>query len=236
MKKLLFILAALCLLLIVACGKKSAEQALEDKSLNKVMDQAAKDEYTRPADGKLTGKQMEMYIAVKKREAELAQAAAKNIEEKGKKIEKQGEGVRSALDAFKALGDIANFLTADIRAAQELGYNTKEYEWVRGQVWAATTAATVNQMTSGMNETLQKQIASLKEAKAKQKDPKVAETYDVQIKSLEESVASMKSDADKDDKAGLDHNIELINQYKDRINVVEAELKKWKALDKDNDE
>lgn len=231
MKRVAWITGLLCLALLPGCSRKPAEEALADKSATEVMEQAAKDTFTPPADGRLNDKQIEMYIAVKKREAELGQAVGEKLKKTGEKIEKQGEGVRSTIDAFRAMGDVANFLTTDIRAAQELGYNTEEYQWVQSQILSANAALSVSKMTAGMQDMLEKQLVDLRAARSKESDSSLAQTYDAQIQSLEQSLAQTKAEQWKDAGPGLEHNAQLLEKYKDRLNVLEAEIKKWKALE-----
>ena len=46
------------------------------------------------------------------------------------------------VEGFKSINTVGEFLTADIRAAKDLGYNTAEYQWVKGQILAASTNPT----------------------------------------------------------------------------------------------
>jgi hypothetical protein len=50
------------------------------------------------------------------------------------------------MEGFKTMGSAADMLTADIRAAKDLGYNTQEYLWVKSQVLAASSAAMMAKM------------------------------------------------------------------------------------------
>jgi uncharacterized protein YicC (UPF0701 family) len=69
-------------------------------------------DYKPPADGHLSAGQVRMYLDVRRREQKIREAAFKN----------------------QSLPDVA---TADLRAAQELGFNPREYQWVRDRVMEA---------------------------------------------------------------------------------------------------
>src|SRR5216110_1756891 len=114
-----FAAAFLAMLLapVVGCeGKPSEDEAsiqarLNEKGTADLMDQVAKSpEFQPPPDGRLTSGQVEIYLEVQRREQKIREVA------------------------FKNLADVA---TADLRAAQELGYNPKEYSWVKERVLEA---------------------------------------------------------------------------------------------------
>lgn len=102
--------------LVAGCGHKAAEdeasirRQLERKGTVDLMDQVAKaPDYKPPGDGRLTEKQVRMYLDVRLREQRIRAVASNSA---------------SPADAA----------TADLRAAQELGFNLKEYQWVRDRV------------------------------------------------------------------------------------------------------
>jgi len=112
-------LLLLAVLLVSGCGRKPAEdeasirRQLERKGTIDLMDQVARaPDYKPPADGHLTEGQLRMYLDVRLRERRIREVAS-----------------RGASPADTA--------TADLRAAQELGFNPKEYQWVRERVMDA---------------------------------------------------------------------------------------------------
>jgi uncharacterized protein YicC (UPF0701 family) len=134
-------LLLLVVLLVAGCGRKPAEdeasirQRLERKGTIDLMDQVAKaPDYKPPADGHLTDGQVGMYLDVRLREQKIREVAFKNLNTK----------------------DLADVATADLRAAQELGINPKEYQWVRERVMAAQML----QATEALNQ----QVALSREA------------------------------------------------------------------------
>ncbi len=98
--------------------------------------EAAAARYTVPADGRLTDGQIRMYLQVRERECHIREAAA---------LEAQGRRAAAAG-------------AADLRAAQEVKVNPREYAWVRERVVeaeaAATTQALYQKMAAGREQLL----------------------------------------------------------------------------------
>jgi hypothetical protein len=78
----------------------------------------ATDTYKPPVDGQLTDAQIQMYLKVKEK-----------------------NGVNAAQEQFAALHQTLisaqKAFNAEMRAAKDLGYNTQEYLWVKGQLATA---------------------------------------------------------------------------------------------------
>src|SRR5512138_793688 len=135
------LLAALCLsILLAGCKAKEAfdkvsiAKELDKKGTTDLMKDVANDKYTPPADGKLTDAQVQMYLKVREHEKQIAQVAKDQLKQHDAEAKKAGEkSLSGMMEGFKALGSVADFVTADIRAAKDLGYNTQEYLWVKGK-------------------------------------------------------------------------------------------------------
>src|SRR4030095_11007562 len=69
----------------------------------------------------------------------------------------------------KAVGDLADVATADLRAAQELGYNPKEYSWIKERVLEAQMLRT--------NQSLNRQISDLEKGSSQGADGSPAKEY-----------------------------------------------------------
>jgi hypothetical protein len=142
-----------------------------------LMDQVAKaPEYKPPADRRLTERQVRMYLDVRLREQEIRAAAFKRLNTPGRNERRPAEG----LGLLGSLGDLADMGTADLRASRELGFNPKEYQWVRERVMDA-------QMLQA-TQALSRQVAQSREAL---------------LRSLEEE----KKTAGAAQRAGIDRNI-----------------------------
>lgn len=123
---------------------RAAIQArLRTKGASEVIREAATARYTPPADGRLTAAQVRMYLAVRERECRIREAAALDAQRQ------RGPAAGAAGAAGAA---------ADLRAAQELRANPKEYAWVRERVLeaeaAATTRALYQKMSAGREQLL----------------------------------------------------------------------------------
>jgi septal ring factor EnvC (AmiA/AmiB activator) len=125
----------MAMLLAPACRQPDDGAAIRDRLRTKdaaeVVREAAAVRYTPPADGRLTDGQVRMYLKVRERECRIREAAAFEAQRR-----------RAA---------------ADLRAAQEVKVNPKEYAWVREQVLeaeAATTTQTLYQKMAAGREQL----------------------------------------------------------------------------------
>lgn len=124
------------------------QKDLANREPGRVADQAAKSRFTPPNDGKLTAKEVESYLQVRKREKEILALAARNL---------PGQTVASTTQPGNPQGtepptrvtvkevdasphQVRQIETADVRAAEELKQDPLEYQWVKGQVATAELA------------------------------------------------------------------------------------------------
>jgi len=224
------VLALACLLVLglAACGgaedEASIEERLEEKGAMEVMEEAGKAEYEPPADGRLAEAQVERYIETQRRAAKIRQVAKKKMEETAAAGEESGEGdsvwsqVRNMGDAMQGFGDV---MTAELRAAQELGHNPAEYQWVKEQVVEALAADAMRGMQQGMGESQRKLLAGLEERRDEIDDPDMKAVLEQQIETLEESLGEA---GDGELEPGVEANIELVKRYEDEIMAAHAEV------------
>ena len=222
----LFIIPLLGVSLIVgACKGKPADdeasikESLEEKGTIDVMDEISKaPEYNGPADGKLTDQQVKMYIEVRQREQKIKEVALKELKAKGDTAKAENREV-GMFEAMKAIGDLADVATADLRAAHELGHNPNEYTWIKERVLEAQ----LNQMTQAMNQTLVKSqdsiVNMLEEQKKLATDEAQKAEYDKQIAELKNSAAQ----AEANNTPGAQHNSQLLAKYKAEFDKLQAE-------------
>lgn len=211
--------------LLLGCGKKPAEdeasirKSLEEKGTIDLMDQVAKaPDYPPPADGRLTEPQVEMYLDVKERELRIREVSLKNLKAKGEQAEKEERKV-SPFEAMKALGDLADVATADLRAAQELGHNPKEYQWVKDRVLEAQMLATTQALDRQVAEGRKGVIATLeKQRRSATGDAQRAE-IDRRIRELREGAADSVSQGHP----GIAYNAGLLARHKERFDRIQAE-------------
>jgi hypothetical protein len=221
----LVFLLALCAL--AACEPRapqdeaSARRQLKEKGTLEVLKQAERAEFAPAPDGHLTRAQVEMYLAVRRRERVIRAAAVANLRETGEEAReaKDGAGRAAVLGALQAVGDVGDVATAALRAAQELGFNSKEYKWVAKQV----EEARITGATQGLQQKVaasRAKILELLEERAKQADdPKKRRALEGDIAQLRlrtEPLAREPSEAAR-------FNAALLAEYADELAAVRRE-------------
>jgi hypothetical protein len=135
-------IAALAMLLSSGCRQPDDSAAIRERLRSKdaaqVVREAATVRYTPPADGRLTAGQVRMYLLARERECRIREAAA--LEAPGRRA--AGAGADRSERPLAA--------AADLRAAQEVKVNPKEYAWVRERVVEAEAAATTQTLYQKM--------------------------------------------------------------------------------------
>ena len=223
MSRLLAAVFILSLLVSGGCGKKPAEdeasirKSLEEKGTVDLMDQVSKaPDYQPPADGRLTERQMEMYLAVRKRELRIREVALQSLKGKGEQADKESRKA-SPFEAVKALGDLADVATADLRAAQELGHNPKEFQWVKERVLEAQALATTETLNRQVAKSRESLLANLEEQKRAAASEVEREEIDRRIEELQSNAGSSEGDP-----AG-EYNAKLLARHQDQLARIQAE-------------
>ncbi|HEX8152412.1 MAG TPA: hypothetical protein VF698_04765, partial [Thermoanaerobaculia bacterium] len=184
------------------------------------------DTYEAPADGKLTDAQMKMYLKVRQAEAKIAQVARKEAEAHAKDAKKNEKSLAGVMDSFKTMGSVADMLTADIRAAKELGYNTQEYLWVKQQVLEVSGAAMAEQMNQAMSKNFDQAYAQTKKAYDEATDENTKKMYAEMLAGYDKSKAEMAA-AQQNVEPHVKHNRELVNKYENELAGWAHEMAKW---------
>ncbi len=219
----IFIISLLCVpLLAVACKGKPADdeasikKTLEEKGTIDVMDQVSKaPDYHPPADGHLTDGQVKLFLAVRQREQKIREVAFKNLQAKSdqaKQENKQEKRDVGVFEAMKALGDVADVATADLRAAQELGHNPKEYQWIKERVLEVELLET----TKVLLESQESLVKMLEKQKTLLADEAQKAEIDKQIREIRDSAGEESTPA-------KEFNARLLAKYKDDFEKLEAE-------------
>lgn len=142
-----------------------------------LMDQVAKaPDYRPPADGRLTRGQIKMYLDVQRREQEIRKAVP---------------------------GNNAEGATAGLRAARELGYNPKEYVWVRDRVQDAEMLQATQALSRQVAEARQAILARLGRQREAAKSAGERAEIDKQIRELETPSGTDKADPVREANAAL---------------------------------
>jgi hypothetical protein len=212
-----------------AFDKASIAKDLHNRGTLDVLKQTAEDKYTPPADGRLTDGQVQMYLKVREHEKQIAQVAKKELEEHSQKAKEAGEkSLSGMMEGFKGLGSVGNLLTADIRASKDLGYNTQEYLWVKGQILAVSTAVMTEKMGQAMNASLDASYQQMKKAYAEAKDDTSKKMYADMLASYDKSRQEMNQQKQKEDPA-LAYNKQLVSKYENALNALTNEMAKYES-------
>jgi hypothetical protein len=210
-----------------AYDKAKISQDLEKHGTMDLMKDVSKDKYTPPSDGKLTDAQMQMYLKVRGHEKDIAQVARKEAQAHADAAKQAGEkSIAGMMEGFKTMGSAAEMLTADIRAAKDLGYNTQEYLWVKGQVMAASAAAMTSKLTEGMNASFDSTYAQMKKSYDEAKDDQSKKMYKEMLDNYDKQRAEMKQNAAPVSEA-MAYNQQLIAKYDGALNAIATEMSKW---------
>jgi hypothetical protein len=210
-----------------AYDKAKISQDLDKHGTMDLMKDVSKDKYTPPSDGKLTDAQMQMYLKVRGHEKDIVQVARKEAQAHADAATKAGEkSITGMMEGFKTMGSAAEMLTADIRAAKDLGYNTQEYLWVKGQVMAASTAAMTSKLTEGMNASFDGAYNQMKKSYDEAKDDQAKKMYKEMLDNYDKQRAEMKKSAPPVSEA-MAYNQQLIAKYDGALNAIATEMAKW---------
>lgn len=223
----------LCLsLALVGCkAKELADKAAISKDLEKrgttdLMKEVANDTYDPPQDGRLTEAQVQMYLKVREHEKKIAQVAKAELEKHSQEAEKKGEkSLGGFMEGMKALGSAADFLTADIRAAKDLGFNTQEYLWVKQQILAASTAQMAEQFGNAMAANFDKAYAEAKKAHDEAADEQTKKLYADVLAGYDKSKQEMTQQQNED--PAVAYNKQLLSKYENALNAFAHELSKY---------
>jgi len=229
-----FLIVVLCVAFALAgCkAKELADKASISKDLDKrgttdLMKEVANDKYDPPQDGRLTDNQVQMYLKVREQEKKIAQVAKEEMKKHAAEADKKGEkSLGAMMEGFKAIGSAADFITADIRAAKDLGYNTQEYLWVKTQILAASTAVMAEKFSETMSASMDKAYADAKKAYDEAQDEATKKMYADVLAGYDKSRQEMKQAETQQDPA-LTYNRQLLSKYEDALNAYAHELSKY---------
>lgn len=228
------LLAGLCLTIaLTGCRAKelaekiSIARDLEKHGTTDLMKKVADDKYTPPADGKLTDAQVQMYLKVREHEKQIAQVAKAEAQQHADAAKKAGDkSLAGLVEGFKTMGSVADLVTADLRAAKDLGYNTQEYIWVKGQILAVSTAAMTEKMGEAMNAGMEQTIAQTKKAYDEATDENTKKMYKETLDAFEKQKQEQAASKEQEDPA-LAYNKQLVSKYENALNAFAQEIAKY---------
>lgn len=206
---------------------KIASDLAKSGSTTKLLKEASEDKYEAPRDGKLTEAQVQMYLKVRDHEKAIAQVAKQQLQAHGEAAKKAGDkSIAGMVEGFKGLGSVADFLTADIRAAKDLGFNTAEYQWVKGQILAASTAEMAAKMGDAMNAQMDASYVQMKKAYDEAKDDQSKAMYKQTLDSFEQQKKEAAANKQQEDPA-LAYNRQLLSTHENALNAFANEMAKF---------
>jgi hypothetical protein len=232
MRRSLLLMLCLSVALAGCKAKELADKAAISKDLQKVgttelMEQVANDEYTGPEDGRLTEAQVQMYLKVREHEKKIAEVAKAEMKQHADTAEKKGDkSLAGMMEGFKALGSAADFMTADIRAAKDLGYNSQEYLWVKGQILAASTSVMAEKFNQTIAANFDQAHAEAKKAHDEATDETTKKMYADMLAGYEKSKQEMAGQQQDVDPA-IAYNRQILSKYENALNAYASELAKW---------
>jgi chromosome segregation ATPase len=208
--------------------KASIAHDLQKRGTMDLMKEVADDKYTPPADGKLTDAQVQMYLKVRDHEKQIAQVARAEAQKHADEAKKAGEhSISGMVESFKTMGAAAEMMTADVRAAKDLHYNTQEYLWVKGKVIEASVATWGEKTSQAMSASLDASYNQMKKQMDEAKDEQTKKMYADTLASMEKSRQEMAEQQKKDEKPELAYNKQLLSKYENALNALTAEAAKW---------
>jgi len=169
----------------------SAEAGEPGEATRAVLEQAAEADYTPPADGQLTEAQVVMYLAVEGRAAEIRDEAPSTGED----------------EAFR------RDASAELTAAQELGYNPREVEWVHERVLEARMAELTLSLAAAAAAGRQDFLAALEEEKKGLSDPARVAEIEQRILDIRKSAAESQAGIT----AAMRANVALLERHEEAL-------------------
>ena len=226
--------ALLCLAVVLAgcrakeaMDKASVAHDLQKRGTTDLMKEIANDKYDAPKDGHLTDGQIQMYLKVREHEKVIAQVAKAEAQKHADAAKAAGDkSIGGMIEGFKTMSAAAEMFTADLRAAKDLHYNTAEYQWVKGQILAASTAAYTEKMGQVLNASMDSSYQQMKKQYDEAKDAQTKQALKPMLDSLEQQRAETAKQQQQVDPA-LTYNRRLLSKYENTLNAFAQELSKY---------
>lgn len=227
-------LAVLCLSIALGgCkAKELADKAAIAKDLDKkgtvdLMKQAADDSYDPPADNKLTETQVQMYLKVREHEKKIAEVAKERLQKKSEEVKKEGEkSLAGFMTGIQAMGDAADLMTAEIRAAKDLGYNSQEYLWVKQQILEASGSAMAEKINDAMTAQMDATYQQMKKQYDEAKDEQTKKMYGDMLAGYDKSRQEMAQQQSQQE-PHIAYNRQLLTKYENALAAWTTEMSKY---------
>ena len=207
--------------------KASVAQDLQKRGTTDLMKEIANDKYDAPKDGHLTDGQIQMYLKVREHEKVIAQVAKAEAQKHADAAKAAGDkSIGGMIEGFKTMSAAAEMLTADLRAAKDLHYNTAEYQWVKGQILAASTAAYTEKMGQAFTASMESSYQQVKKQYDEATDAQTKQMYKQMLDGMEQQRAEAAKQKEAVDPA-VTYNRQLLSKYENTLNAFAQELSKY---------
>ena len=235
MRRMTPVVLVLSLALFGCPFKEVAEKAKIAQELKKsgtidLMKDVANDKYDPPKDGKLTEAQVQMYLKVRTHEKDIAKVAKEQMEQHSKAADASKHSLSGMYEGLQTMQSAGQFFTADIRAAKDLGFNTQEYLWVKGQVMAASAAALAEGFGNAMQSQQEQAMAQTRKAYDEAKDEQTKQMYKQILDNYDKTAKESKDAAANVDPA-VQYNRQLLKKYDTELAAFTNEMAKYEDKD-----
>jgi hypothetical protein len=230
MRRIPSVILCVSLALVGCKAKELVDKAAISKDLQKrgtvdLLKEVGNDNYTPPQDGRLTEGQVQMYLKVREHEKVIAKVAKEELQQHAAKHDGKEKSIAGMMEGFKAMGSAADFLTADLRAAKDLGYNSQEYLWVKQQILAASTSVMAEKVNATITANFDKAYEDAKKAYNDANDEQTKKLYADMLASYAKSRQEMNQKVDED--PALIYNRELLSKHESTLNAFAHEMSKY---------
>lgn len=186
--------------LVTACRgeKEGIQERLQEKGTADVMAEFSKALYAPPGNGRLTDRQVRMYLEVKERGRTIRRVAAQDRAEEG------------------------GLAISDLRAALELGHNPKEFTWVGERIAEAEEVEALSALEQRVGQSREEYLAMLEEERKVAVDEAQKTEIDRQIEEFRSAHA-----ARWEVSPGVRQNMALLTRFKtelEEVRLAEARL------------
>lgn len=211
-------------------SKADIARDLDKRGTIDLMKDVSKDKYDPPKDGKLTDAQVQMYLKVRQHEKDIAKVAKEQMDQHSKAADQAKHSLSGVFEVVHTMQSAGQFFTADIRAAKDLGYNTQEYLWVKGQIMAASVTAFAEKITNAMSAQQDAAMAQTKKAYEEAKDDQTKQMYKQMLDSYAKTVKEGQEVTSKVPPE-VEYNRQLLKKYDTELAAFTNELGKYENKD-----
>jgi hypothetical protein len=236
MRRISSVILCLTLSLVGCKAKELVDKAAASKDLQKrgtidLMKEVGNDHYTPPVDGRLSEGQIQMYLKVREHEKTIAKVAREELKQHAANADKKEKSIAGMMEGLKAMGSAADFVTADLRAAKDLGYNSQEYLWVKSQILAASTSVMAENVNQTLTANFDKAYQDAQKAYNEATDERTKKLYGDMLASYAKSRQEMGTKTEED--PALTYNRQLLAKHGGALNAYAQELAKYEEKEGD---